>query len=236
MFGYVAEMKPRTSAKFESMSEIAGAPQVNRGTGFAGFILGSEERTYLGAIGQMTWDLFSCAYLQAGQTWKLSRNLEIRGDVQFTDQRSVGNQLLGTFITDLYGARLTASYAGALVSVEFTETTDGTGVRNPFGGDPSFNSLMISNFNQGGEKSYGIGITYNFSRFGLAGVRGFAGYAYGSMPAGRWEEEVNATIDYRITTGALKNCSVRIRYAHNASNAPVPTEDFRAILNYAISF
>ena len=155
---------------------------------------------------------------------------------QFIDQRSVGSDLLGTFNTELYGARLTASYADALLSLEITDTTDGTGIRNPFGGDPSFNSLMISNFNQAGEKSYGIGMTYNFSKFGLTGVRAFAAYAYGSMAAGRWEEEINATVDYRITIGALKNCWLRLRYAHNVSNAPVPTEDFRVILNYTINF
>jgi hypothetical protein len=53
-FGYVAAMKARTSATFEPMSTIAGAPQVNRGTSFAGFLIGSEKRTFLGA---MTWHL-----------------------------------------------------------------------------------------------------------------------------------------------------------------------------------
>jgi hypothetical protein len=95
---------------------------------------------------------------------------------------------------------------------------------------------MISSFNQAGEKSYGIGITYNFSRLGLTGLRAFASYTYGSIPAGRREEEINASVDYRITTGALKNCWLRLRYAHNASNAPVPTEDFRVIFNYLINF
>jgi hypothetical protein len=83
---------------------------------------------------------------------------------------------------------------------------------------------------------YGIGITYDFSKLGLTGVRAFGAYAYGSMPAGRWEEEVNATVDYRIITGALKNCWLRLRYAHNVSNAPVPTQDFRVIFDYAIIF
>ena len=32
---------------------------------------------------------------------------------------------------------------------------------------PSFNSLMVSNLIKAGEKSYDIGITYSFSRFGL---------------------------------------------------------------------
>jgi len=234
--GYVAAMKPRTSDNFESMSEIAGAPQVNRGTSFAGFLLGTEERAYLGAIGQLTWDLFSCTYVQAGRTWKFPQDVEIRGDVQFINQRSVGSELLGSFNTQLYGARLTASYSSALVSMEFTDTANETGIRNPFGGDPSLNSLMISNFNQAGEKSYGAGLTYNFTRLGLTGFRAFASYAYGSMPAGRWEEEVNATLDYRITAGVLNNFWLRLRYAHNVSNIPLPTEDFRVILNYSINF
>ena len=218
------------------MSEIAGVPQVNRGTSFAGFLIGSEESTYVGAIGELTWDLFSCTYVQAGHAWQYSQGFEIRGDVQLVGQRSVGSELLGTFNTQLYGAELTASYADALLSLEFTDTAAGTGIRNPFGGDPSFNSLMISNFNQAREKAYGIGITCDFSRLGLTGVRAFAAYAYGSMPAGRWEEEINATVDYRITTGALRNCWLRLRYAHNSSSAPAPTEDFRVIFNYLINF
>jgi hypothetical protein len=235
-FGYVAGMKARTSPDFEPMSEIAGAPQVNRGTSFAGFLIGSEERTYLGAIGELTWDLFSSTYVQAGHTWQFSQDFEIRGDVQFVDQRSVGSDLLGAFNTQLYGARFTTSYADALLSLEFDDTADGAGIRNPFGGAPTFNSLMISNFNQAGEKAYGIGITYDFSKLGLTGVRAFVAYAYGSTTAGRWEEEINATVDYRITTGRLKNFWMRLRYARNASSSPVPTEDFRVIFNYLINF
>jgi hypothetical protein len=205
-FGYVAGMKARTSPDFAPMSEIAGGPQVNRGTSFAGFLIGSEERTYLGAIGETTWDLFSCTYVQGGHTWQFSQDFEVRGDVQFIDQRSIGRELIGIFDTQLYGVRLTASYADTLFSLEFDDTAGGTGIRNPFGGDPTFNSLMISNFNQAGEKSYGVGITCDFSRLGLTGVRAFGAFAYGSMAAHRWEEEINATVDYRITTGTLKNC------------------------------
>ena len=87
--GYVAGMKAGMSTDFEPMSEIAGAPRVNRGTSFAGFLLGSEERTYLGAIGELTWDLFNCTDMQAGQTWQFSQGLEIRGDVQFIERNSV---------------------------------------------------------------------------------------------------------------------------------------------------
>jgi hypothetical protein len=55
-FGYVTHMKSRTSASFEPMSNVAGAPQVNRGTGFGGFVLGSQQNAFLGAIEELTWD------------------------------------------------------------------------------------------------------------------------------------------------------------------------------------
>jgi outer membrane porin, OprD family len=235
-FGYVAQMKPRTSASFEPMSNVAGVPRVDQGTSFGGFVLGSEQNAFLGAIEELTWDLFSCTYMQAGRTWTFQLDFQIRGDVQFVEQCSVGRELLGTFDTQLYGARLTASYSGALLSIESTETADGGRIRNPFGGSPTFNSLMISNFNHAGEKAYGAGITYDFSRLGLTGVRAFAANACGIWPTNRWQEEFNATVDYRITTGALRNFWLRLRYAQNASNAPVPTEDFRVILNYMLNF
>ena len=117
------------------MSEIAGAPQVNQGTSFAGFLLGSEERTYLGAIGQTDLGVVPLHLFAVRPNLEVSRETSKCGATcNSLDQRSVGNKLLGTFITDLYGARLTASYAGALISLEFTETTDGTGIRNHFGG------------------------------------------------------------------------------------------------------
>jgi hypothetical protein len=235
-FGYVAAMKSRTSANFDPMSTVAGAPRVNRGTGFGGFVLGSQEKAFLGAIEEVTWDLFSCTYMQAGRTWKFERDFQIRGDVQFVEQCSVGREFLGNFNTQLYGARLTASYGGALLSVESTQTAEGGRIRNPFGGSPTFNSLMIANFNHAGEKAYGAGITYDFSRVGLTGVRAFAAYAYGLWGSDRWQEEINATVDYRIASGALRNFWLRLRYAYNASNAPVPIKDFRVIVNYTLNF
>ena len=46
---------------FVPMSQAAGAPQVNRGTGFFGFVLGHEDKAYLEAITEVTFDLYNCA-------------------------------------------------------------------------------------------------------------------------------------------------------------------------------
>lgn len=234
--GYITQMKGRNTPDFVSMSEAAGAPQVDRGTSFIGFLLGADDKTYLGAENEITWDLFSSSYLQAGHTWKITSDFEIRGDLQFVDQRSVGAEYVGSFETQLYGARLSTSYGGALLSFSYTGIAGDSGLFTPFGADPGFNRLMISNFGQKSEQSVGTWLSYDFGRIGLRGVTVFASYVYGILPDDGWEREINVTADYRINSGLLRNFWLRLRYAHNEMNERVPIEDFRVILNYAVEF
>ena len=234
--GHITQMKARNSPDFVPMSEAAGAPQVNRGTSFAGFLVGYEDRTYAGAMTQVTWDLFSSTYLQAGHTWYVTPGVEIRGDLQFADQRSVGAEYIGSFDTQLYGGRLAASYENAVLSFAYTKTARGSGLLDPFGADPGFNGLMISNFALEGEQSFGANLSYDFERIGLRGVTVFASYVYGALPEDGWEQEINVTADYRINSGLLRNFWLRLRYAHNEAGDRAPIEDFRVILNYTYNF
>ncbi len=234
-FGYVARMKTRTSADFKPMSEIAGAPNTHHGTSVAGFLLGTEPKTYLGAIDECTSDLFNSLYVQAGHTWKLTHAFEVRGDVQFLDQRSVGQELIGPLEAQLYGARLSASYRSAVLTLAFTNTTGAT-IFHPFGVTSAFNSIMISDFDQAEEKTYHIGLSYDFAPLGFTGVSAFASYVHGVLPGGNNEDEADATVDYHITKGALKSLWVRLRYARNTRSDTFTTEEFRVILNYTIAF
>ncbi|HRJ70838.1 MAG TPA: OprD family outer membrane porin [Terrimicrobiaceae bacterium] len=234
--GYVAQIKARNSPDFVPMSEAAGAPDVNRGTAFAGFVAGEEDETYVGVMGEVTWDLFSCVYAQAGRAWEVSPDFEVRGDVQFADQRSTGAAYIGDFATQLYGGRIAASYGGAVLSFAYTKTAAGSGLIDPYGGDPAFNSLMISNFALEDEHSYGAHLSFDFAKIGLDGMTAFGSYVLGALEDGNWEREVNATLDYRIRQGLLKNFWLRLRYAYNESSVSVPIEDFRVILNYSVSF
>jgi hypothetical protein len=105
-----------------------------------------------------------------------------------------------------------------------------------FGGVPAFNSLMISDFAGAGEDSFRIGVSYDFARIGLAGVKAFANYAHGELSSNQHEDEIDVTADYRIDRGPLKNFWLRLRYAHNSPSNQVATEDFRIILNYTFVF
>jgi outer membrane porin, OprD family len=161
------------------MSEVAGVFGVDRGTSVVGFRLGSKEATYFGAIDELTWDLLNIAYVEAGKTWQLSEDFELRALLQFVDQQSVGDELLGGFATQLYGASMIASYRSAILTLAVTSAADGSNIRTPFGGPPVFNSLMISDFDAAGENSFCVGLSYNFARLGLKGFEAFANYAHG---------------------------------------------------------
>lgn len=234
--GYITQMKGRNTPDFEPMSEVAGAPDVNRGTSFFGVMAGKDDGPYVGVENETTWDLFSNTYVQAGHTWQVTTELQIRGDVQFVDQRSVGGEYVGSFESQLYGARIASSYGGALLSFSYTGMGGTSGLFSPFGADPGFNRLMISNFAQKSEQAMGASLSYDFSRVGLRGVTAFASYVYGVLPEDQWEHEINVTCDYRISEGLLKNFWLRLRYAHNEMTGQVPIEDFRVILNYAVTF
>jgi outer membrane porin, OprD family len=235
-FAYVTREKTKTSAEFRPMSEVAGVQGVDRGTSVVGFLLGAKDATYIGAVNELTWDLLNIAYVEASKTWRLSNGFELRGELQFIDQQSVGHELLGSFGTQLYGASLIASYRSAVLTVAFTSTADGSEILRPFGGVPAFNSLMISDFDGAGENSWGVGLSYDFARIGLTGVKAFANYAHGELSANQHEDEIDGTIDYRIDRGPLKNFWLRFRYAYNAPSNQAATEDFRVILNYTFVF
>jgi len=234
--GYITQMKARNSPDFVSMSEAAGAPQVDRGTSFFGIMASKEDGPYLGLENETTWDLFTSTYLQAGHTWQVTSGLQLRGDLQFVDQRSVGGEYVGTFDSQLYGARVASSYGGAVLSFSYTGVGGTSGLFSPYGADPGFNRVMISNFARKSEQAIGTSLSYDFSRIGLRGVTAFASYIYGVLPDDQWEHEFNVTCDYRINAGLLKNVWLRLRYAHNEMSGQVPIEDFRVILNYAVTF
>jgi outer membrane porin, OprD family len=234
---YVTREKSKTSAEFRPMSEVAGVRGVDRGTSVVGFLLGAKDATYIGAINELTWDLLNVAYLEASKTWRLLDDFQLRGEVQFIDQQSVGDELLGSFDTQLYGTSLIASYHSAVLTVAFTSTTNnGLKILRQFGGVPAFNSLMISDFAGASEDAFRVGVSYDFARIGLTGLKGYANYAHGELASNQHEDELDGTFDYRIDHGPLKNLWLRVRYAHNALSNQAATEDFRVILNYTFAF
>ena len=90
--GYITKIKERNSDDFVSMSRDAGAP-VDRGVALGGALF-SLGRFSVGAIDYYSEDVLNIGYAEAKYTWPVTQKLGLLFAAQFTDQRSVGDDLL----------------------------------------------------------------------------------------------------------------------------------------------
>ena len=239
--GYTWKIKPRDSDDFVWMSEQAGAEK-KRGMASAGVRWSPSEEAYLGAFDHFGLDTFNTLYLEGGYTLSLQGGWGLKAELQFTDQRSVGEELLGSFDLQSVGIRISGSLASAVLRLGFTATADGGGpVQNPWGSSPSHVGLMQRNFTRANEKAGLLSLSWNFSRLGLSELSAIVNVV------GAWNakdglgerlpdsREVDVTLDYRIEEGLFRGFWLRLRgsYLNEDGNAENGT-DFRAILNYDI--
>jgi len=238
---YIWKIKPWDSDEFISMSEQAGA-QKERGVASAGIRWSPSEQAYVGAFNHFGIDTYNTLYVEAGYTVPLQRRWGLKAELQFTDQRSVGEQLLGSFDLQNVGLRVSGSIANAVLRLGFSVTTDGgLPIQNPWGSSPSYASLMQRNFTRANEKAGILSLSWNFSRLGVPDLSAIVNFV------GAWDakdelgerlpdsHEVDVTIDYRIDEGLFRGFWLRLRgsYLKEDGNAEHGT-DFRIILNYDI--
>jgi hypothetical protein len=239
VLSYIPRMKTRDSDEFRYMSEVAGFEGTKEGLGMAGVIHEFSEDSFVGGINQYAWDLWNTFYTEATGTWDLTNELPIRLSGQFTDQRSVGDELDGDFSTYVASGKVSLSYQGAILSLAGSTTGSGSRIRNPFGGYPGYVSLMIEKFRRAGEDAWLVGLSYDFSFLGIEGLSAFANYANGNTPdsgsnASPDQQEVNLSVDYRIEEGPLKHLWLRFRGAVLDQDGPNAQDEqqLRLILNW----
>ena len=242
--GHVQRIKFRNSTDFEHLSEHAGSKGSERGVTVAGARYEFTDKTFVGLIGEYGWDTFHTTYFEAEHYRKITDDLSLKTGLQFTDQRSVGDELLGRFDAQHLGYKLSIGYQNFILTSAFTWTSGDHGIRKPWGGSPSYNSVIISDFDRAGERAFRTGISYDFSELGLEGVAVSASWLYGNTPdsgsdASPDQQEFNVNLDYRPSLRGLDNFWLRLRYASNDSDAALggsDRQDLRMILNYSISF
>jgi len=240
--GHVTEVKDNTSSNFVSMSELAGVDGPDRGLSVLGARYELTERALLGATDQYGWDMFNTFYGEGQLQHKIpATDITAKSALQLTDQRSVGDELLGGFDTQMLGAMMSLELKGFLATIGVTSTEKGSSVKNPWGGDPAFNSVMVSDFNRAGEESWRVGLAYDFAQIGLDGFSAFANYVQGNTPdsgakATPDQNEWNFTVDYRPSVDFLENLWLRVRAGSNELEGERTREEFRVILNYSIPF
>jgi len=239
--GYIPRIKPQNSDRFEPMSVAAGA-SVERGTALAGGLFSFKDFS-IGAINYFTPDIINIFYSEAKYRWHPIGDLGVHFAVQYTSQRSVGDDLLtgSSLNVDTVGGKIEMSYGGAVLSTAFTGTSKGAAMLSPWGEYPGYTKMMISDFDQAGEDAFSVCLSYDFKRVGLEGLSGYARYAWGRNSINPsngsplpHQEEFDVTVDYRINKGPLRNLWVRLRDGLLWQQGTGKTHNFRAILNYDV--
>jgi hypothetical protein len=243
--GYLTRMKKRDEDHFIPMSEAAGVP----GSSSHGMVLGGVRITPFedldfGAIDYYVKDTINIAFAKANYLLLKTDEFSVRVEGQFSHQRSVGDDALtgSAFRTWMVAGRVAASYRGAILGVSFSTTDDGAEIISPFGGNPSYLSIMQRDFDRAGEDAWGVTLTYSFKELGWDGLSAFANYAegYGAIDADTGaslpdRRELDVTLDYRVTKGPLRGFWLRLRGSVLDVDGDRKTHDVvRAIINYDI--
>lgn len=218
--GYVDKIKVRNSDDFISMGRRAGVLDSDEGLMELGARYEWGNSNFIGLVSSIVPDILATTYSELDMRWS-SGEWGFRAGAQLTDQRSIGDDLLpgGKFDTQSFGARFSASINNFIFTGVVSANGDGAAIRAPFGGDPSFTSLMLSDFNLANQKTYRLGVSYTAAAFGHPELSGYINYARSkdakvaltgtSLPR---DEEFDITVDYRSQSGMFNGAWLRARY------------------------
>jgi len=243
-FGHLTKFKKYDSNDFIYMSEAAGAEGTNKGATLGGLRYPIGNDFSVGAGTLYGWDTFNTFFAEATYNRMLKGELDFRLSGQFTDQRSVGDELVGDFDTRHFAARAAFGWRGAIVKLAGSVTADDAGIRKPWGGSPSYLSIQKLNFDRANEKAVLLGLSYNTEFFSTLGLSGFINIAHGTdaenpltgegLPD---QTEYDLTVDYKPPRGLLQGLWVRARYARvDIEGDGERVRDIRIIVNYSIPF
>ncbi len=242
--GYIDKIKLRDSDTFISPSVAAGA-SVSRGV-LVGGVNASFTRLTIGAIDYYSEDIINIGYGEAKCTIALTDRTSLIVAVQFTDQRSVGENLLTGygFNTNASGVKSELSSGGSIFTLAYTTNSRGADLQNPWSSYPGYTSVQVQSFNRAGEDAFMVKGSYDFSRVGLAGAAAFALWVHGwgavdplTRNAVYQQDEYDVDLQWVPQRGTVKGLWFRLRYAHveQGGVSDAATNDFRVIVNYDLS-
>jgi hypothetical protein len=207
--GYLWKIKPRNADEFVAMSRQAGAPGTDDGVAFGAMHANPSPRFRVDAAEEYGINTFNTFYVEGEYVVPLDGGWKLRLGTQFTDQRSVGDELLTSAATRSWnvqqgGARVQAVHRDLTISTAFSITGSGNNIQSPWGYSPNYLLMMDRDFNLANQKAVLIGAVYDFSKVVTQGLTGTANAAAGwdaINPKTRAhapdQREYNLTLDYR---------------------------------------
>lgn len=240
--GYITKIKERNSDTFVWMSQDAGAT-VERGVASAGLLF-SQGPFSIGAIDYYSDDIINIFYTEAKIVLRLTQELGLLFSAQYTDQRSVGSDLLtgSGFSTHQFGIKGEMSYRRAILSLGYTIAGKGADLQSPWGSYPGYTHVQVQEFNRAGENAFLTKLSYDFSSLGLTGVSTYALWVHGwnrvdpaTKASVKQEDEYDFDLQWRPQMKVLKGFWFRTRYGYVDQRDGGPSQsDFRIIVNYDI--
>jgi len=238
--GYVDRIKRKNDDDFVPMAEAAGVENGDDGVLMAGARYVFADGTEVAAIDQQTADAFNTLFAKVEKRFALADDRSLKAFLQYTDQRSVGDDLIGEFETDLLSAKVEYSWGNATLRLGASTTGSERGIQKPYGNPANYLSVIVEDFDRAGEDAWMVGGNYNFERVGPGELSMFANVVSGNTPdsgpaASPDETEYDLTADYRIKEGFAKNLWLRMRAAYidqDEAGGGDDFLDFRIIVNW----
>jgi outer membrane porin, OprD family len=241
--GYVWSIKPRDSNDFLSMSRQAGASGDGQGLVLTSLTFTPIKDLSIYAGNFYGLDVFNTAFGKAEYTHTINKDLKLQFGVQFTDQRSVGDERVGDFATWNAGAGMRVVWRGLTLGAAGHITDDDASIASPWGTWPGYLSLMVTDFDRANEKAFGVGLKYDFGGtllpFKIPGLTVHLLYGQGNDridPLTRADQpttrEGNLDITYNVP--GVKGLSLRFRNGYVGRGGDGIVKDFRIILNYEL--
>jgi len=240
-FGHITRTKPKNSDHFISMSEAAGALNTDKGLSIVGGKFEVHDNANVGVFNYYGWDTFNTLYAEANWASYVLKSLGTKVGLQYTDQRSVGDQLVDEFHTSHVGIKGSGSVNGMVLTLAYTQVGDDASIRFPWGGFPSYNWAMIEDFNRPGERAWRFGFSFSGTEWGRPAWSGFVNFTRGSdahdESSGSAAADVNEsaiTFDYKPKSGKLKGLWLRFRTGRAEFNDGTDVSNARVIVNYSL--
>ena len=245
MVGHITKLKRWDSDEFVYMSEAAGAGGTDKGITALGMKLPiSNEKLTFGVGALYGWDTYNTIFTEGSYYTEFNERLDMRLSIQYTGQRSVGDELAGDFKTHHAAWRAAFGWRGMVLNIAGSITSDDAGISKPWGGSPSYLALMRGDFDRANERGLLAGLSFKTERLSHHGLSGYINVATGTDAEGPAtgaplpdRTEYDVTVDWKPPRLPLKGLWIRVRYAHVDNEGDGETvSDIRLILNYIIPF
>ena len=235
--GYVDEIKEQNSDEFVSMAADAGAPDgVKRGVYVAGANYKNGDFS-VGAIDYYSDDIINIFYTEMKFARPLSDNLRLQFALQYSDQQSMGDNLLrgADFSSNQWGGKAELAVGSALFSAAYTSVGGDTDMQSPWSGYPGYTSVQVEDFNRDGEDAWMLRAAYKFPS--VEGLSLYGLWVNGSDPdnPGQFaKDEYDLNLQWTLGSGPLKGLMMRLRYAHISQDDPANSDldDLRVMIYY----